>query len=65
MNVRDGIEGAIASLCDDICTHYDPEENKTRADAVAVLVAALRLAPEPVADADPVQPEQPEEDTEA
>ena len=58
MNVRDEIEATVVSLCRDIRVHYNAEENKIRADAVAVLIAALRLAPEPVADADPLQPEE-------
>ena len=44
MRVRDEIKTAIASLCEDIRTHYQAEENKARADAVSVLVAALNVA---------------------
>lgn len=47
MNVREEIEAAIASLCGDICRAFNAEENKTRAYAVAYLVATLCLAPKP------------------
>lgn len=47
MNAFQAIDNAIAALCDDICGDCDAAENKTRAEAIAMLTACLVIAPKP------------------
>lgn len=41
------INEAIASLCSDICAHYDADDNKKRTEAIAYLALCQRLLPDP------------------